>query len=120
MIFSWHGSQVARQGSAKPLYGGSIPPHASYKKYCRSGGMVYAEDLKSLPAKGCGFESHLRHTNEFRISGTQARSVFSPRMRCELSNFVQCGSQFIENLFVKGRLDFHYPEELKRVPDPHF
>jgi hypothetical protein len=27
--FNWRGSQVVRQRSAKPLFGGSIPPRAS-------------------------------------------------------------------------------------------
>ncbi len=37
-VILWHGSQVARQGSAKPLHVGSIPARASKNlPGCRNG-----------------------------------------------------------------------------------
>ena len=62
-LAQWRGSQEARPRSAKPLFAGSSPAHASKivnnkgagkfvhnlnKDYWASGGMAYTKDLKSF------------------------------------------------------------------------
>ncbi len=50
----WRGSQVVRQGFAKPLYAGSIPAHASENILLLEsgdGGTLVMNGMKSMVAK---------------------------------------------------------------------
>ncbi len=58
----WPGSQVVRQGSAKPLYRGSIPLSALFENLRPGGGTGRHEGLKILWLhKPCEFESRPGH-----------------------------------------------------------
>ena len=56
------GSQVVRQESAKLLYAGAIPAHAS-NKFCSGGGIGIRVRLKIESRKGYGSDSHPEHKN---------------------------------------------------------
>ena len=75
----WRGGQAVRQESAKLLYAGAIPAHASNLASVLE--LVYRADLKSAGLRPCGFESHPRHTKKTR-SLLSVLFLISPISQC--------------------------------------